>query len=86
MIGGRRPAYRGRDTNAGFRAELREPVASMAREKHKRGAPRGESTEAKHWGGAARSSVETAVMAGERRGGVIQQTGQINRVTGRNRP
>ena len=51
----------------------------MAREKLKRRKPRGESTEAKHWGGAARSSVETAVMARERRGGVIQQARWINR-------
>lgn len=67
MIGGRRPAYRGRDTNAGFRAELREPVASMAREKHKRGQPRGESTEAKHWGGPIRMSAEGPVRGPEQR-------------------
>src|SRR5215470_6197412 len=34
-------------------------------------------------GGAARSSVEAAVMAAERRGGVIQQAWEINRATGR---
>lgn len=31
-----------------------------------------ESTEAKHWGGAARSSAEIAVMAMERRGCIKQ--------------
>jgi hypothetical protein len=36
--------------------------------------------------GAARSSVETAVMAVERSGGVIQQAREINRATGRNPP
>ena len=45
-----------------------------------------DSSDAPSRGGAARSSVETAVMAGERRGGVIQQAGRINRVTGRNPP
>ena len=44
-----------------------------------------DSSDAPSRGGAARSSVETAVMAGERRGGVIQQAGRINRVTGTNR-
>src|SRR5271166_1767704 len=34
--------------------------------------------------GAVRSSVETAAMAGERRGGVIWQAWEINRATGRN--
>jgi hypothetical protein len=45
-----------------------------------------DSSDAPSRGGAARSSVETAVMAGERRGGVIQQARWINRVTGRNPP
>jgi hypothetical protein len=36
--------------------------------------------------GAVRSSVETVVMAVERRGGVIQQAREINRATGRNPP
>ena len=43
-----------------------------------------ESSDAPPRDGAARSSVETAVMAGERRGGVIRQTWEINRATGRN--
>lgn len=34
-------------------------------------------------GGAARSSVEAAVMAVERRGGVIQSMEQVNRNAGR---
>ena len=43
-----------------------------------------ESSDAPPRDGAARSSVETAVMAGERRGGVIRQAWGINRGTGRN--
>jgi hypothetical protein len=31
----RRPAYRGRELGPGFCMELREPVTSMTREKHK---------------------------------------------------
>jgi hypothetical protein len=45
-----------------------------------------DSSEALPRDGAARSSVETAVMAVERRGGVIQQAREINRATGRNPP
>ena len=50
--------------------------------------PKGEadSSDAPPRDGAARSSVETAVMAVERRGGVIQQAWKINRATGRNPP
>jgi hypothetical protein len=43
-----------------------------------------ESSDAPPRDGAARSSVEAAVMAGERRGGAIRQTWGINRRTGRN--
>src|SRR6186997_389907 len=43
-----------------------------------------ESSDAPPRDGATRSSVEAAVMAGERRGGVIQQAWEINRATGRN--
>ena len=39
-----------------FCAELQEPVALMAREKLKRRKPRGESTDAEHWGGPIRNS------------------------------
>ena len=51
----------------------REPVALMLREKPKAATPQGESIEAGRRGGVVRSSVEGAVMALERRGGVIQQ-------------
>ena len=43
----------------------------MSREKPKAVTPQGESIEAGRRGGATRSSVEAAVMAVERRGGVI---------------
>ena len=49
---------RGRESDAGAVAELQEPVASMAREKHKRRKPRGKSTDAEHWGGPIRTSDE----------------------------
>jgi hypothetical protein len=48
----------GREADAGFCAELQEPVALMPREKPKRRKPRGESTDAEHWGGPIRSSEE----------------------------
>ena len=50
--------------------ELQEPVAPMSREKHKRRKPRGESTDAEHWGGPIRRSDEGAVMGLEQRGRV----------------
>ena len=48
--------------------------------------PKGEadSSEAPPRDGAVRSSVETAVTAGERRDGVIWPAWEINRATGRN--
>jgi len=48
--------------------------------------PKGEadSSDAPPRDGAARSSVEAAVMAEERRGGIIRQAWGINRTTGRN--
>jgi hypothetical protein len=48
--------------------------------------PKGEadSSEAPPRDGAVHSSVETAVMAEERRDGVIWRTWEINRATGRN--
>ena len=58
VLGGRRPAYRGREPDSGFRAELREPVVAMSREKLKWQPPQGESTEAQHWGGPTRRSDE----------------------------
>jgi hypothetical protein len=58
----------------------------MLSERHK--PPKGEadSSNAPPRDGAVRSSVEIAVMAVERRGGVIQQAREINRATGRNPP
>jgi hypothetical protein len=51
----------------------------MAREKLKRGRPRGESTEAEHWDGPTRTSDEGAVMEPEQRVGsggcIIEATG-----------
>ena len=54
----RRPACRRRAADLGSRAELRAPVARMPREKHKGQKPRGERTDAEHWGGATRKSKE----------------------------
>lgn len=48
----------GREADAGYGVELQEPVASMLREKHKRRKPRGERTDAEHWGGPICSSCE----------------------------
>src|SRR5260364_51827 len=62
------PAYRWRESDAGFYRALREPVALMPREKHKRLNLEYESTDARHWDGATRSSEEAAVLAVERRG------------------
>jgi hypothetical protein len=55
----------------------------MASERHK---PKSEAdnSDAPPRDGAARSSVEAAVMAEERRGGVIQRAWRNNRATGRN--
>jgi hypothetical protein len=52
-----------------------EPVASMLREKLKRTPRKGESTDARHRDGTTRSSVERCVMHLERRGRVIQYSG-----------
>ena len=52
--------------------ELREPVATMLRERHKQGNCEADSIDALHRGGRARSSVEAAVMAAERRDLAIQ--------------
>jgi len=48
--------------------ELREPVVLMPRETSKRRTREGQSTDAAHWGGVARSSDEAAVIAVERQG------------------
>jgi hypothetical protein len=60
----------GVNRNAGYRAELQEPVAPMLREKIKRPKPQDERTDAEHWGGLIRSSDEGSVMGLERRGQV----------------
>ncbi|HIF32878.1 MAG TPA: hypothetical protein EYQ75_14620 [Planctomycetaceae bacterium] len=63
----------------GFHVELREPVVAMIREKHKQKPCKADSIDALHRDGQARSSVEAAVMAVERRGLVIplQLFGQL---------
>jgi len=48
--------------------ELREPVVLMLRETFKWIPHENKSTDAEHWGGATRSSVEAPVMGVERRG------------------
>jgi hypothetical protein len=49
----------------------------MPREKHKRRHPRGESTDAEHWGGPTSRSDEGAVM-------VLEQRGRVRRSYDRN--
>jgi hypothetical protein len=51
-----------------FTWNCRRPGALMSREKHKRRAPRGESTEAEHWDGPISRSDEGPVMGLEQRG------------------
>ncbi len=64
----------------GFFMELREPVMLMLREPLKWRPHESQSTDAAYWGGVARISVEAAVMAVERRGGVKRAQGitQLN--------
>src|SRR6516165_4800059 len=62
-----------------------EPVASMPREKPKWPTHEGPSTDARHRGGWARSSVEGPVMGLERRGPIIQSRHEVNPAMGRNR-
>jgi len=61
-----------------------EPVASMRREKPKWKPHKGQSTDARHRGGLARSSDEVPVMGMERRGQIIQFRRRVNRAIGRN--
>ena len=63
-----------------------EPVVPMLREKPKRLSRKGQSTDAGHRGGMARSSVEASVMGVERRGCVIvfRVTGSTSSNRGRN--
>jgi len=59
-----------------------EPVALMAREKPKWRTHKGESTDAGHRGGMARSSEEASVMEVERRGHIVQLCKMVNRKGG----
>jgi hypothetical protein len=61
-----------------------EPVASMPREKPKWKPHEGQSTDARHRGGWARSSVEVPVMGMERRGPITQSRRGVNQAIGRN--
>jgi hypothetical protein len=61
-----------------------EPVASMPREKPKWKPHEGQSTDAGHRGGWARSSDEVPVMGMERRGPITQLRRGVNRAIGRN--
>ena len=58
LLGGRCSAFRWRELVLGFFRELREPVVSMAKEKSKWQTHKGESTDARHWGGPTRKSDE----------------------------
>src|SRR3954447_24785349 len=61
-----------------------EPVASMPREEPKWKPHEGQSTDAGHRGGWARSSVEVPVMGMERRGPITQLRRGVNPAMGRN--
>ena len=61
-----------------------EPVASMPREEPKWRTHEGQSTDAGHRGGWARSSVEVPVMGMERRGPITQFRRRVNPAMGRN--
>ena len=61
-----------------------EPVAPMRREEPKWRSHEGQSTDAGHRGGWARSSVEVPVMGMERRGPITQLRRGVNPAMGRN--
>ena len=61
-----------------------EPVASMPRETPKWKPHEGQSTDAGHRGGWARSSEEVPVMGMERRGPITQFRRRVNPAMGRN--
>src|SRR3954466_11201735 len=61
-----------------------EPVASMPREKSKWTTHEDLSTDARHRGGWARSSVEVPVMGMERRGPITPSRRRVNPAMGRN--
>lgn len=58
--------------------EMREPVVRMLRENLKWKPHKRVSTDAAHWGGAARSSEEASVMEVEQRGGVRWFSERVN--------
>src|SRR3954447_12876820 len=61
-----------------------EPVASMPRKEPKWRSHEGQSTDAGHRGGWARSSVEVPVMGMERRGPITRFRCRVNPAMGRN--
>ena len=61
------PALIWRDLDLGSYAELREPVVTMLRERHKQKPCKANTINASHRGGQVRSSAEVAVMVMERR-------------------
>ena len=61
-----------------------EPVATMPREEPKWKPHEGQSTDAGHRGGWARSSEEVPVMGMERRGPITQFRRRVNPAMGRN--
>ena len=61
-----------------------EPVASMPREEPKWKPHEGQSTDAGHRGGLARTSAEVPVMGMERRGQITQSRREVNPAMGRN--
>jgi hypothetical protein len=74
----RHPAYRRREDQSGSRTE-RENLCSDGKGQATSGSNReGESTDAEHRDGAARSSVEGSVMELERRGCIVQPKSQAN--------
>src|SRR6266481_6854171 len=75
----RQPAWRRREAQPGSCME-RENLSSDAKGEAASGSNReGESTDAEHRGGAARSSEEGPVMGPERRGCVVQPWPSANR-------
>jgi len=75
----RHPAYRRREPGSGFRTE-RENLSSRCQGRSPSGGNRkGQSTDAGHRGGAARSTDEGAVMALDGRGCVVQPRPRTNR-------
>jgi hypothetical protein len=59
-----------RDLCAGFYAELQETSRADNKGEAQAATPRGESTEAAHWDGSTRMSVEDPVTGSEQRGRV----------------